>query len=255
MKSFAYATVAFALATSVTARTFKVVNKCSYTIWPALFTDLNVAKAVPNHPTGWEQKAGKTVSFQVPDNWKAGRIWGRRSCDFSKNNGPNACIDGGCNGGLLCDKHTGTGVPPATVAEFTFQGDGNQDWYDVSLVDGFNIPMRVDNNKGCHVADCSVDLNPKCPAALRGPKDKSGKVAGCKSACVAGLGDAANNPNCCTGSHNTAKTCPPSGVAYYSYFKKSCKNSYAYAYDESSKTALFTCPSGKKADYTITFCP
>ena len=138
--------------------------------------------------------------------------------------------------------------------------------------------MRVDNNKGCHVADCSVDLNPKCPAALRGPKDKSGKVAGCKSACVAGLGDAANNPNCCTGSHNTAKTCPPSGVAYYSYFsaspplpssshkvrsadvvsaftEKSCKNSYAYAYDESSKTALFTCPSGKKADYTITFCP
>ena len=91
----------------------------------------------------------------------------------------------------------------------------------VSLVDGFNIPMRVDNNKGCHVADCSVDLNPKCPAALRGPKDKSGKVAGCKSACVAGLGDAANNPNCCTGSHNTAKTCPPSGVAYYSYFSAS----------------------------------
>ena len=36
MKSFAYATVAFALATSVTARTFKVVNKCSYTIWPAV---------------------------------------------------------------------------------------------------------------------------------------------------------------------------------------------------------------------------
>ena len=88
----------------------------------------------------------------------------------------------------------------------------------VSLVDGFNIPMRVDNNKGCSVADCPVDLNPNCPAELVGPKDSSGAVVGCKSACVAGLGDPTNNPNCCTGSHNTAATCPPSGVQDYSYF-------------------------------------
>jgi hypothetical protein len=27
-----------------------------------------------------------------------------------------------------------------------------------------------------------------------------------------------NSPNCCTGSHNTAATCPPSGVQFYSYF-------------------------------------
>jgi len=45
------------------------------------------------------------------------------------------------------------------------------------------------------------------------------------------------------------------GVAYYSYFKSKCPNSYVYAYDESSKTALFTCPSGSKPDYTLTFCP
>ena len=66
---------------------------------------------------------------------------------------------------------------------------------------------------------------------------------------------AANNYDCCTGSHNTAATCPPSGVDYYSYFKSNCPNSYAYAYDESSGTALFTCPVNLAADYTITFCP
>ena len=98
----------------------------------------------------------------------------------------------------------------------------------VSLVDGFNIPMRVDNNKGCHVADCPVDLNPNCPAELAGPKDSSGKVVGCKSACVAGLGDAANSPNCCTGSHNTAATCPPSGVQDYSYFSASSFHRLAF---------------------------
>lgn len=54
----------------------------------------------------------------------------RRDCDFSVSPGPNSCLDGGCNGGLLCDPHTGTGVPPATVAEWTLQGDGNRDFYD-----------------------------------------------------------------------------------------------------------------------------
>lgn len=48
------------------------------------------------------------MKFFVPDNWKSGRIWGRQNCDFSTNPGPNSCITGGCNGGLLCDKHTGT---------------------------------------------------------------------------------------------------------------------------------------------------
>lgn len=34
-----------------------------------------------------------------------------------------------------------------------------------------------------------------------------------------------------------------------------CPNSYAYAYDESSGTALWICDASKGADYTITFCP
>jgi hypothetical protein len=41
----------------------------------------------------------------------------------------------------------------------------------------------------------------------------------------------------------------------YSYFKNNCRNSYAYAYDESSGSALFTCPTSQKADFTVTFCP
>lgn len=75
------------------------------------------------------------------------RVQGRRDCDFSTNPGPNSCLTGGCNGGLLCDNKTGTvssisvislardilfrkGVPPVTVAEWTLQGDGNLDFYD-----------------------------------------------------------------------------------------------------------------------------
>ncbi|PAV19208.1 thaumatin [Pyrrhoderma noxium] len=225
-------------------------------ITPAMFTDLNVGSAVPNFATGWEAQAFTAVSFTVPNNWKAGRIWGRRNCDFSVNPGPNSCATGGCNGGLLCDPHTGTGVPPATVAEWTLEGDGNRDFYDVSLVDGYDLPMRITNNVGCPVADCPVDLGPNCPDVLKGPFDSTGFPLGCKSACEANLdGNQADSANCCSGSHNTPATCPASGVAFYSYFKGNCPNSYAYAFDESSGTALWTCDSGLNADYTLTFCP
>lgn len=36
--------------------------------------------------------------------------------------------------------------------------------------------------------------------------------------------------------------------------KQGCPDAYAYAYDESSKSALWTCDAKKKADYTVTFC-
>jgi hypothetical protein len=73
-----------------------------------MFTDLNVGSAAPSYTTGWAQNAYNSVSFYVPSNWKAGRIWARRDCNFGSNPGPNSCIDGGCNGGLVCDPHTGT---------------------------------------------------------------------------------------------------------------------------------------------------
>ncbi|EJD04867.1 thaumatin-like protein [Fomitiporia mediterranea MF3/22] len=244
-----------AFVTGASARTFTVKNNCSFTVWPAIFTDLNVGKAVPDQPTGWEAASETSVSFTVPDNWKAGRIWGRRECDFSTVQGPTSCVTGGCNGGLLCNNSTGTGVPPVTLAEWTLQGDGNQDFYDVSLVDGFNVPLSVTNNVGCPTADCPTDLNANCPSVLQ-LNDTSGAVAGCKTACLANLdGDQTDSANCCSGSHDTAATCPSSGVQFYTYFKDGCPNAYAYAYDESSGTALWTCNSTLAADYTVTFCP
>ncbi|KAH8996577.1 hypothetical protein EDB83DRAFT_2238613, partial [Lactarius deliciosus] len=56
-------------------------------------------------------------------------------------------------------------------------------------------------------------------------------------------------------SYNTAATCPSSGVQYFSYLGSNRPNSYVYAYDESSGTALFSCPSSNQADYTVAFCP
>ncbi|KAL4079433.1 thaumatin [Scleroderma citrinum] len=238
---------------SVLARTITVYNHCPFTVWPAMFTGTGTR---PSYATGWQANAYTSVTFSVPDSWTAGRIWGRRDCDFSSNPGPNSCLDGGCNGGLECDPTTGTGVPPATLAEFSLDQSNGQDYYDVSLVDGYNLPMSITNNVGCHIADCPVDLGPNCPSPLKGPFDSTGYPVGCKSACVANLdGDPTNSPNCCSGQYDTAATCPSSGVAYYSYFKTNCPNSYCYAFDESSGTALWQCPASENAMYTVTFCP
>ncbi|KAJ7164264.1 Osmotin thaumatin-like protein [Mycena filopes] len=249
MNSF---TVALVLASTAAARTLTVVNSCSYTVWSVLFTS---SGGHPTQPTGWEAAANSQVQFDVPSDWD-GRVWGRRNCDFSTNPGPNSCLDGGCNGGLLCDVNTGTGVPPATLAEFNFNGGGT-DFYDVSLVDGYNLPMKIDNNVGCAVGSCPAELNANCPTAQQGPFDSNGAAVGCKSACTvdALAGNAGDSPNCCSGSHDTAATCPPSGVTNYAYFKDNCPDAYAYAYDESSGTALWTCPTSQSAAYTITFCP
>ena len=85
----------------------------------------------------------------------------------------------------------------------------------------------------------------------------------------------ANAEACCLApDHNTQETCPPSGSGSYGYFsaytlyigcfdsrltgcttEQFCPNAYAYAYDESSQSALWTCNATLQADYTITFCP
>jgi hypothetical protein len=109
----------------------------------------------------------------------------------------------------------------------------------VSLVDGFNLPMAIiPTAANCPVASCPIDLNPQCPAQLVGPRDPTGLVVGCNSACSAGLDNAgaclvplfllksdfafargaADSANCCTGTHSTQTTCPSSGVDYYAYF-------------------------------------
>ncbi len=103
---------------------------------------------------------------------------------------------------------TGTGVPPATLAEFTLSGAGGKDYYDVSLVDGYNLPIKITPSiSSCHTASCSVDLGPNCPAGLKGPFDSSGFPVGCKSDCLVDP-NPGNSPSCCSGQYNTAaKVC------------------------------------------------
>ncbi|GAA6008770.1 thaumatin family protein [Rhodotorula paludigena] len=236
--------LALAAAGTALARTFTVTNNCPYTIWPAVFTS---AGPVPAHSTGWEAAPGNRVSFRVDQGWN-GRIWGRTQCNFGGQGLPTDCVTGGCNGGLECDARTGTGVPPATLGEWNLASD--QDWYDVSNVDGVNLPMAITNTAACPAPNCanSHGIISACPKSLR-VVNPEGKAVGCKTACSANLdGIPQDSANCCSGSHDKPETCPASGVQYYDIFKKSCPDAYAYAYDESSASALWTCPKDSAAD-------
>lgn len=236
------------------ARLFTVTNACPFTIWPAVYTDPARGTALPLVETGWEAPSQSSKTFAVPDNWAAGRIWGRRGCDFSTVQGPQSCLTGGCEGGLNC---TQPGAQPSTLAEWTLSPTPDaQDYYDVTVLDGVDLPMRIATNKECPLAECPVDLVAICPDPLKGPFDANGQAVGCKTSCLANLdGHQGNSSNCCSGMYGSPEACPSSNVAYYDFFKGNCPNAWAYAFDEQSGTALKTCSGANQADYTLTFCP
>ncbi|KAF5376791.1 hypothetical protein D9757_009480 [Collybiopsis confluens] len=250
-----------ALISGVSARTFTVINQCSYTVWPGMFTNLLVGSDIPSQPNGWEQAAGATVSFAVPDNWTAGRIWARTECDFSTVQGPTSCATGGCNGGLVVMLLPELlGVPPATLAEWTLSGDQDLDYYDVSVVDGFNVPIEVTiTDTSCHTASCPTNLNTGCPAELQ-VKDASGAIVGCNSACNANLdGNQADSPNCCSGSFDTPQTCPPSGVADYDFFSgyviQNAWNGHYATVEDGIGTGISVVGNAFPATWVLEECP
>ncbi|XP_061372404.1 thaumatin-like protein 1 isoform X2 [Gastrolobium bilobum] len=214
---------------------FTFVNKCDYTVWPGILANAGTPML---DTTGFELPKDTSRSFQAPTGW-SGRFWGRTGCNFD-GSGSGSCLTGDCGSGHLeCD---GAGAsPPVTLAEFTL-GTVGQDFYDVSLVDGYNLPMIVEGTGGsglCASTGCTSDLSLQCPSEL-----KTGDGSACKSAC-----EAFGSPEyCCSGTYSSPATCRPS--VYSEIFKSACPSSYSYAYDDASST--FTCSA---ADYTITFCP
>ncbi|KAJ7972322.1 Thaumatin-like protein [Quillaja saponaria] len=218
--------------------TFK--SNCPRTIWPGTLTGDQKPQL---SSTGFELAPGASFSLDVPSPW-SGRFWARTRC--TNNNGRFVCETGDCASGQVTCNGAGA-IPPATLIELTVAPDGGQDFYDVSNVDGFNLPMSIAPQGGtgeCKPSSCPADINAVCPEQLQF-KGSDGSVLACKSACLA-----FNQPQyCCTGDHNTEATCPP--TQYSKIFEDQCPQAYSYAFDDKSST--FTCFG--RPDYLITFCP
>ncbi|KAG2321239.1 hypothetical protein Bca4012_055822 [Brassica carinata] len=222
----------------VSGTVFTIQNSCSFTVWPGILTGNGGAQL---NDGGFTLNPGASVDVTAPAGW-SGRIWGRTGCNFD-GSGVGRCLTGDCGNKLRCAG--AGGVPPVTLAEFTIGNGGAKDFYDVSLVDGYNVQMGVTTRGGsgdCQNIGCVADVNGRCPNELR--VMDGGKVVACKSAC-----EAFGKPEyCCTGAFNTPDTCPPTNFSRI--FKGACPKAYSYAYDDASST--FTCAN---ANYAIVFCP
>ena len=121
---------------------------------------------------------GQTQRFEAPWTWN-GRIWARTGCNFNSNWQP-ACETGDCDGRLQCNGLIGT--PPATLVQIALQGDkGKPNFYDVSLVDGYNLPVSVATRpffSKCTIRSCSKNLKNLCTQELE-VLNKNGEVVAC----------------------------------------------------------------------------
>ncbi|PKU77416.1 thaumatin-like protein [Dendrobium catenatum] len=219
---------------------FYIRNDCPFEIWPAIAPNVG-------HPViadgGFLLPSGETKRIQAPAQWN-GRFWARTGCDFSSILKP-ACQTGDCQGLLSCN---GTiGLPPATLIEVSIQEEiSKPSFYDVSLVDGYNLPVSVSTrpkNPKCLIQGCKGSVNDVCPQELQ-VLDQNGDVIACKSACLAFNQDIF----CCRGSYQSPEKCKPS--MYSKLFKEACPSYFSYAYDTPSP--LMSCSS---KIYVITFCP
>jgi Thaumatin family len=223
-------------------RTITLINRTRETIWPAAWPGSVSGR------TGWTLPAGSSVSITVPDRWNA-RLWGRTGCRFDAG-GRGHCQTGDCGGGYQC---RGWGQIPATLAEYDMDSYDHLDFYDVSMVDGSNLPMYITITRGntrnrisangCEQGHgCTSTV--KCPSVLQ--VHRSGQLVGCISPCARFRTDR----YCCSGQY--AKGCSPARtwpVDYALVFKRA--EPYAYSWSGDDSTSVFTCAGG--CDYRITF--
>jgi hypothetical protein len=208
--------------------TLDIKNNCSYRVAPVIAPGQG-SPALSFNPVelkGYEYLLG----IPMPHGW-SGRIWGRTDCS-TDGTGKFTCATGDCGSGRLeCDGGGGGGpAPAATVAEFALGGKGGTDTYDISLADGYNLPMLVapyDTSHGgggqCAPTQCVVDLNSACPADQQ--VNASGRVVACR----------------------------PSGNS--GSLKNACPTAKSYAVvDAASASTSFSCAVVNNT-YTVTFCP
>lgn len=138
-----------------------VQNNCGYSLV------VGESKNGDMYGTSVNVAAGGSHTFDLEPNW-TGRVWGRQSCSGQE-----------CNfAGMWA---------PATLAEVYFQESAAGDYYDISLVDGYNEPMKLEpinpqissggDPHRCGAPECTQ--SPDCPPELV-LKDDNGNTIGCE---------------------------------------------------------------------------
>ena len=203
--------------------TFK--NQCKETVWLGSVGNSGFSGLEGG---GWEMVHGSTREIIVPVKW-SGRFWPRTECVFAASGncptkGVPCCASGSCltsdntNFGLKCGF---SGVPPTSLVEVTMDapsGNGPYDTYDMSFVDGWSVPAKIEPVAGtynptrdpgitapwCKVSGCTG--TPVCPAGFAVAGSPNSCWSPCQVAVRSGSADASKL--CCSCNLKTACTCP-----------------------------------------------
>lgn len=210
-------------------RQITVKSNCGSVVTVGVLTN-GVSREGPEQ--SFDLTPGASNSFSKSDTW-GGRVWARNGCSGSAGKDLTHCGTPGASN-------------PATLAEFFFKGYGGKDFYDISLVDGYNLAMTIapdggtpPNGYSCGTPSCSLS---SCPSEFA-VKDATGNVMSCKSACS----KTGSAQDCCTGQYNSPDACKPSGSALS--VKEACPDAYSFAFDDQKST--FECAA---KGFVVTFC-
>lgn len=223
-------------------RCMRLVNACEQSIQAGLTGDQTAGRLDVDVALA----PGECMAVAVTEEVSGGRAFGR-----------TGCVDDVC----ASDGNQGRG----TLVQFTLSATG-ADLYDVSLVDGFNLPMVMSpvgmgsppQTQGCQAASCAADLRVVCPEGLA-RFDEQGDIAYCTSACGA-CGDCPGCTNCGDLGNPACDACSAlsdlccTGLAceaneYSMLWKSLCPDAITYA----GEGTAFSCDL--RSDYDIVFCP
>jgi len=246
---------------------------------------------------------GAHHDFQTPDSLSATRYWPKMGCDETGGN----CEVGDSGGpGESCvrrapgmgDDYSHCAPPMDTKFEASFGVNGQPcnpsapggsemsgcDYVDISLVDGFTLPVKLDIHGECNASstqgqrveqiDCTSLTMDVCPYAealsealtvnLRVANPITQRVAGCYSPCMRLLdtkwtnqtGTTAENdavtPYCCPTPPLSPDACragPIVNTEFITTVHEKCPGAYGYAYDDSN--GLLRCTSA--TTYVLTY--
>jgi hypothetical protein len=198
--------------TSTTPRFLQVTNRLVTPLWIG-----TTSGATPNNPSLPQigpLGTNESYTYVLSSLGWNGRLFFKTNCDAQGTH---------CTIGQQANSLVEFNIPGATT---------DTTWYDISLVDGYTLPLTLaPTDTRCVVAQCGLSLS-NCPSGLLIPG----------IACLSPCSKTHNETDCC--GNLTPQQCSQGPIIHTPYVQQihqSCPTVYAYSYDDAN--GLHTCPS------------
>jgi len=270
-----------AVVAAQSSRRLRIINGCKTPLWIAHSAMSHGRLGTGPDPQDVRIEPSGMYDFETFDGLSGTSYWPKMRCDEAG----KSCALGQSRGpAQVCSAAFGCAPPVDTKFEAIF-GKHGEDWVDMSLVDGFTLPFKLELKGNCSanlgpergsskVIDCSQLNLGHCPAEerledgsavnLRVVHPGTKGVVGCHSPCsklTRGQWGDRGSVDTAIDSSRTAPYCCPTeqcrggpvvDTEYVRAVHRMCPGVYSYAYDKGM--GLLRCPAD--THYEVTFyCP